>query len=53
MAEADCPFGMSVRYAWDAERDLLESWHDIPPALGKPIHLRRGGCVTHTGTDGI
>ncbi len=53
MVEADCPFGMSVRYSWDGERDLLLSWHNTTRRSESHFTYDEAGRVTGTRTNGI
>ncbi|MEF2074854.1 DUF6531 domain-containing protein, partial [Consotaella aegiceratis] len=53
MSEANCAFGMSVRYHWQADCDLIESWHNVTRASETHFSYDEAGRVVETRTNGI
>ena len=53
MTEADCTFGMSVRYSWNEARDLLLSWHNLTHRSESHFTYDEAGRVIHTRTNGL
>ncbi|WHA44059.1 glycohydrolase toxin TNT-related protein [Agrobacterium larrymoorei] len=53
MTEAQCSFGMSVRYAWFRESDLLASWNNLTRQSETHFTYNDDGRVVHTATNGI
>jgi RHS repeat-associated protein len=53
MVSADCAFGMSVRYQWQANADLIDSWHNSTKASETHFTYDESGRVVHTATNGI
>ncbi|MGO4449870.1 RHS repeat-associated core domain-containing protein [Phyllobacterium sp. TAF24] len=53
MISANCTFGMSVHYQWQADRDLLESWHNFTRVSETRFSYDDAGRVVDTQTNGI
>ena len=53
MTAAECAFGMSVRYYWHPERDLLLRWHNTTLRSETHFTYDDEGRVLHTRTNGI
>jgi RHS repeat-associated protein len=53
MTAAECAFGMSVRYYWHPERDLLLRWHNTTLRSETHFTYDDEGRVLHTQTNGI
>lgn len=53
MTAAECAFGMSVRYYWHPERDLLLRWHNMTLRSETHFTYDDEGRVLHTRTNGI
>ncbi|WP_320196889.1 RHS repeat-associated core domain-containing protein (plasmid) [Agrobacterium rosae] len=53
MTVAQCAFGMSVQYVWQADADLLVSWHNLTRQSETQFTYDAQGRVTHTRTNGI
>lgn len=53
MQTADCQFGMSVRYAWHADDDLLSFWHNLTRQSETRFTYDDRGRVVHTATNGL
>ena len=53
MTAAECAFGMSVRYYWHPERDLLLRWHNTTLRSETHFTYDDDGRVLHTRTNGI
>ncbi len=53
MTEATCAFGMSVRYHWQADADLISLWHNLTRQSETHFTYDRAGRVIQTHTNGI
>ncbi|MFC2250029.1 RHS repeat-associated core domain-containing protein [Labrys portucalensis] len=53
MVSADCMFGMSVCYEWQARRDLIARWHNLTRRSETTFTYDAEGRVIHTSTNGI
>ncbi len=53
MTRADCTFAMSARYGWQADHDLLDSWHNVTRDSVTRFTYDDAGRVVHTATNGI
>lgn len=53
MTEATCAFGMSVRYIWQADGDLISSWHNLARQSETHFTYDQAGRVIQTRTNGI
>lgn len=53
MQTADCTFGMSVRYSWLSDVDLLASWHNVGGQSETHFTYDDRDRVVHTRTTGI
>ncbi|OCC04178.1 hypothetical protein BA190_14965 [Labrys sp. WJW] len=53
MVSADCMFGMSVRYEWQAHADLVARWHNQTRRSETTFTYDAEGRVIHTATNGI
>lgn len=53
MVSADCDYGMSVRYSWHHDADLLSSWHNVTRQSETHFTYDAEGRVIHTRTNGI
>lgn len=53
MTVAQCAFGMSVQYVWQADADLLVSWNNLARQSETHFTYDAQDRVTHTRTNGI
>ena len=53
MTDAQCAFGMSVRYVWLRDSDLLASWNNLTRQSETHFTYDDDGRVVHTATNGI
>ncbi|MFK3780270.1 RHS repeat-associated core domain-containing protein [Agrobacterium sp. NPDC089420] len=53
MTDAQCAFGMSVRYKWQRDTDLLVSWNNITRQSETRFTYDEDGRVVCTKTNGI
>lgn len=53
MTEATCAFGMSVRYNWQADANLISSWHNLTRQSETRFIYDQSGRVVQTHTNGI